>query len=490
MDLKLHHYLHAGYSFIWIESSEYERVLDYILEDEELKIHEKYVWDIADGMRSVDGSENFMQSDTTDPLFPIQFISEKKSSIVIVLNFYRFLGPHASPEIPQAMLNSLPKLKSNASHIIVVSPIVTLPPELEKYFVIINLPLPDEEMLTDICKTILKDNISRSSQKRLIDIVEIPEDIGTSGLGLTKYEMEGAVSLSLAVTSEKDGEPKLDSAIVRSQKSQIVKRNSNLEFSNFKEGFSSLGGLDNLKEFALKTANSDLARGILLLGVPGTGKSHFAKALGNEIGRSTLSLNFGRLFGSLVGESERRTREALAIADIMSPCILFCDEIEKGLSGIQSSARTDGGTGSRVFGTFLTWLSDHTSKVFVIATCNDISMIPPEFLRAERWDAIFFVDLPNEEERNKIVDIYSDVFGISERPSFNIDGWTGAEIKSLYRIAKMMNASLNEAKKYVIPLSKSMKEKIDSLRKWAHSRCVMASKSTSTSTSSVRTLKL
>ena len=162
------------------------------------------------------------------------------------------------------------------------------------------------------------------------------------------------------------------------------------------------------------------------------------------------------------------------MVDSFSPCVLRIDEIEKGLSGIQSSGQTDGGTGSRVFGTFLNWLNDHKSRVFVVATCNDIQKMPPEFLRAERWDAIFFVDLPTEKEREIIFNLYQGGYKVKGTPP-DMDGWSGAEIKSLCRIAAMMGTKIEEAKHYIMPLSQSMAEKIEELRDWARTRTIAAS---------------
>jgi SpoVK/Ycf46/Vps4 family AAA+-type ATPase len=196
--------------------------------------------------------------------------------------------------------------------------------------------------------------------------------------------------------------------------------------------------------------------------------------LGKSLGVPTAAMDFGRMFGSLVGESEERIRAALDVVDSFSPCVLRIDEIEKGLSGIQSSGQTDGGTGSRVFGTFLNWLNDHKSRVFVVATCNDISKMPPEFLRAERWDAIFFVDLPTEKEQETIFKLYRDQYKVKGTPP-DMSGWSGAEIKSLCRIAAMMGTDVTAARKYIMPLSQSMAEKIESLREWAGSRTIPAS---------------
>ena len=209
--------------------------------------------------------------------------------------------------------------------------------------------------------------------------------------GLTWEEAENA--MALALVRQKCFDPKT----ITELKAQMVKKSAALEFSQFKETFETLGGLENLKDWTLgrfeKRRPGLPFRGILLLGIPGTGKSHFAKALGNQVGWPCLSLNLGKVFGSLVGESEAKMREALKVVDAMAPCILFLDEIEKGLAGVGGSS-TDGGTTQRVGGTFLTWLNDHTSEVFVIATCNDYRKLPPEYTRMGRWDAIFFVDNP------------------------------------------------------------------------------------------------
>ncbi|MBI3352657.1 MAG: AAA family ATPase, partial [Nitrospirae bacterium] len=195
---------------------------------------------------------------------------------------------------------------------------------------------------------------------------------------------------------------------------------------------------------------------------------------GNELSVPTFSMDFGRMIGSKVGESEERIRRALQIVDAMSPAVLFIDELEKGIGGIKSSNQTDGGTGSRVFGSFLTWMNDHQSRVFVIATTNDISGLPPEFLRAERWDAIFFVDLPTPEEQTDILALHKKAFEIKDELVPDLAGWSGAEIRSLCRIAAMMKTSLLEAARYIVPLSKSMPDQIDKLRNWAKTRAIAA----------------
>ena len=208
--------------------------------------------------------------------------------------------------------------------------------------------------------------------------------------GLTRYEAENAFSLALVRHGRLLPDPLWE------LKSQTLKANGLLSLYRGGETFDDLGGLEALKAFclrALRTSSSEgirpHARGVMLLGVPGTGKSAFAKALGNETGRPTLSLDVGSLLGSLVGQTEARTSQALRVVDAMAPCALFIDEIEKALAG--GSGATDSGVSARMLGKLLSWLNDHTSDVFVICTANDVSRLPSELMRAERFDAIYFL---------------------------------------------------------------------------------------------------
>lgn len=449
-------YVSAGFPALWVRTHEGTRaVRDYAARLKGIKVG---AWDCVSGL-TVENKTDPMP----DPIGPIMWLTAQEGqAVVFAMNFHRFIG---SAEVAQAILNGLDKWKETGKAFIVVSPVVNLPIEVEKAFTILDYGLPDKPTLDRLTRTVA-DGVQGTS-------IRVPEgaELDTllqSALGLTLFEAENALALSIV------SQGKFSHEVVAEQKAQLVKKSASMEMSKFSERFSDLGGLDNLKDFALKVAKSPLSKGVLLLGVPGTGKSHFAKALGTELGMPTLCLDMGRLFGSLVGESEERVRNALAVVDAMSPCVLFIDEIEKGLGGIASSAQTDGGTGARVFGTFLQWLNDHQSRVFVVATCNDIMKIPPEFLRAERWDAIFFVDLPTLAERNVILVLYKKLYSVGgEAP--DIAGWSGAEIRSLCRIAAMLGVPLKEAAKYIVPLSKSMGQAIDALRQWAKDRTIPAS---------------
>jgi SpoVK/Ycf46/Vps4 family AAA+-type ATPase len=248
------------------------------------------------------------------------------------------------------------------------------------------------------------------------------------------------------------------------------------------ESFQQLGGLENLKAFCLRAMRrqgegqpNNRPRGVLLLSPPGCGKSQFAKALGNETGRPTVVLDVGALLGSLVGQSESNVRAALKLADAMAPCVLFADEIEKALAGATSSGQTDSGVTARVFGSLLTWLNDHESDVFFVGTCNDASKLPPEFARAERFDGVFFLDLPGKKQREAIWSIYLAQYGLdASQPKPDDANWTGAEIKSCCRLASLLDVPLVQAAQNVVPVAVTAGDKIEHLRQWASGRCLSA----------------
>ena len=215
--------------------------------------------------------------------------------------------------------------------------------------------------------------------------------------------------------------------------------------------------------------------GVLLLGVPGSGKSAFCKALGQETGRPTLIMDIGALMGSLVGSTEANIRQALRIVDAMAPCITMLDEVEKAFSGVASSGQSDSGVTARLFGAFLTWLNDRTSDSYVICTCNDISKLPPEFSRAERFDGLWFLDLPNSEQKNVIWDIYLKMFELDPKQSRPQDeAWTGAEIRACCRLAALLDLPLTAAAQNVVPVAVTASESVERLRGWASGRCLDA----------------
>jgi SpoVK/Ycf46/Vps4 family AAA+-type ATPase len=250
------------------------------------------------------------------------------------------------------------------------------------------------------------------------------------------------------------------------------------------ERFTNLGGLESLKSFCTralrptesaqpKDSSRPKARGIVLLGPPGTGKSACAKALGNETGRPTLILDPGTLMGGLVGQTEERTRQVLRIIDAFGPSVVVIDEVDHAMAGHNSSG--DSGVMSRFFGQMQTWLNDHTSDAFVVCTSNDISTLPAAFTRAERFDGIFYVDLPGVAQRRAIWRLYIENYGLDATQPKPVDAdWSGAEIRACCRLAALLDVSLVEAAKNVVPVARTAHESVERLRTWASGRCLSA----------------
>jgi SpoVK/Ycf46/Vps4 family AAA+-type ATPase len=258
----------------------------------------------------------------------------------------------------------------------------------------------------------------------------------------------------------------------------MLKKSGLLTLHHGGEHFADLGGLEALKHFCLRALRprdsvGPKARGIVLLGPPGTGKSATAKALGNETGRPTLILDPGSLMASLVGETEQRTRQALKIIDAFGPCVVVIDEVDHALAGHNGNG--DSGVMSRFFGTLQNWLNDHTSDAFVVCTSNDIRTLPAAFTRAERFDGVFYVDLPGVAQRRAIWKLYRALFEIDALQSNPPDAdWSGAEIRACCRLARLLDAPLMEAAQNVVPVARTSQEAVHKLREWAVGRCLSA----------------
>ncbi|MBC8875698.1 MAG: AAA family ATPase [Planctomycetes bacterium] len=469
---KLVELIRACFTGIWIESHEHE---DALVEVAQLCQQEQWrmaIWDIDQGLH-LPGQPAASDADAQDPLAAIRSVNslatEDGTALLVLQNFHRFLQ---SPEIVQALIHQITTGKQNRTFIVVLAPIVQIPTELEKLFIVLEHQLPDREQLGQIACGIATEDGELPSDTELETVLD-------AAIGLTRYEAEAAFSLSLV------RHDRVLPEAVWELKAGMLKKSGLLSLYRGEENFTSLGGLDSLKAFCrrslLQPGRSNplkRPRGVLLLGVPGTGKSAFAKALGRETGRPTLILDVGSLMGSLVGSTEANVRQALQIADAMAPCILFCDEVEKALSGVTNSGQTDSGVSARLFGSLLTWMNDHTSDVYMVATCNDISKLPPEFSRAERFDGVFFLNLPDREQRSQIWDLYLRLFELDpdqRRPKD--DQFTGAEIRACCRLAALLDVPLVQAAQNVVPVAVTAAESVDRLRTWASGRCLDADRS-------------
>jgi hypothetical protein len=415
------------------------------------------VWDVDAGLQ-YSGSP----ATAADPLSAVRaaatMAEPEQSAILVLRNFHRFLS---GIDVVQAVERQLARGKGEG---VVLAPVVQLPVELERSFLVLDHELPSPDELRALSAS-LDNRAGVHSEETLERLVE-------SAAGLTRTEAENAFALSLV---RKD---RFDPEVVWEVKAQTLAKGGLVQLHRGTEAFKDLGGLYGLKNFCHKLlttrrAVAEKPKGVLLLGVPGTGKSALAKALGNETGRPTLSLDLGALLGSLVGQTEQNVRRALQTIDAMAPCVCFVDEIEKGLAGAQGS-QGDSGVAARLFGTLLTWLSDHESDVYFVATSNDVSRLPPEFARAERFDALFFLDLPGRQQKDDVWAMYGHAFGVdvSKRPGD--DQWTPSEIKACCRLAALLGVPVTEAAKHVVPVASTGAEQVAKLRQWASGRCLDA----------------
>ena len=413
-------------------------------------------------------------------------------TVFLLKDFHAFLKDY---RVIRLLRDLAGRLRGKAQTVIILGPVLTLPPELEKDITVVDFPLPDrteiETMLEKVVDAV-KDNPQVESELSSVE----KEKLIKSAQGLTLDEIESTFARSLVEKRKFDVETVLE------EKKQIVRKSGLLEYYASDYTMSDVGGLELLKEWLHKRTKSftDKARefgipapkGILILGVQGCGKSLVAKAVAEHWALPLLKLDVGRIFGSLVGQSEENIRKAIKVAESVAPCVLWADELEKGFAGMSGSGVSDSGTTARVFATFLSWMQDKTKPVFLIATANDVTVLPPEMLRKGRFDEIFFVDLPDSKEREHILTIH---LKRRKRDPVNFDlttlakamkGFSGAEIEQV--IVGALNNAFDAGKELsqsdileeahaVVPLSRMMREEIDELRTWAELRTRPASKS-------------
>jgi len=482
--------IRARYTLIYLVSSEESRVEKRVAEVGKKRNRKVYTWSITEGFQAVDDSENY--GDIKDPLRALDFIvNQEKNAIFVLRDFHPFLQ---DPSVVRRLRDANKYFRTGQyfRHIVILAPVLKAPMELEKEMALLDYDLPTRD---DVDRIIT--GLMMSVGVRDLKIRNDPEErdrVIEAALGLTEDEAENVFAKSLVRTKQ------FDIDTILSEKKHIIRKSGILEFYESDQQFNDIGGLDTLKDWLKKRMLAfttrarefglPLPKGILLIGVPGCGKSLTAKAVGAFWKMPLLRLDVGKVFSSLVGSSEENFRKAIHTAEAIAPSILWLDELEKGFSGTKSSGQSDAGTTARVFATFITWLQEKSSPVFVIATANDVSMLPPELLRKGRFDEIFFVDLPAAEERRQIFEIHirkkkrnPDDFDIDKLVAAS-QGFSGSEIEqaiisALYD-AFMENGELDTERIHtsleeIIPLSYTMKEGIDGLREWAKSRARRAS---------------
>ncbi len=501
----------ARFPLLSIETAEENRVLADIaavLGDRKQVVppRQVYRWSTSDGFAALGQPGN---PETRTPLAALTAAAAlTMPSAVVLLDVHPWLGSSSQPPDTQVVraLKDLVRFYADGTvprTLILVSATPRIPPELAALVTVLDYPLPDERQLREILDRAIKRN-TEAHTLTVDDSDDALERLAKAALGLTAFEAENAFARAMADDGHLSA---ADVSIVTAEKSQTVRKSGVLEVVTSTIRLDDVGGLANLKTWLTKRSGSwlDEAReyglpapkGVLVTGVPGCGKSLVAKAMASAWGLPLVRLDVGRVFGGLVGQSEQNIRTAIRTSEAVAPCVLWVDEIEKGFASA-ASGTGDSGTSARVFGTFLTWLQEKTSAVFVMATANNISLLPPEFLRKGRFDEIFFVDLPTDAERREIFALHlrarlkaGPALGdlpvddaITGRLAGITEGFSGAEIEQAVIAAcfdafdgrrHLTEEDVKNAVTHTVPLSVTQAEQIAALRAWADVRAVAAS---------------
>jgi len=503
---KLHNMLKAYYPVFYITSFEYDRTKQKIRGiAKSFDSCNIYEWNCVDGLRlrEKDSYKYIENKENQDELLQYILDIDNKSikDIFILEDFNEYIEDSKVKHLLRVIAE---KARFTNTHVLIISAIYKLPVELEKYITLIDIPLPDRADLEVTLSQVEKD-------KKLSLPVHLRNKLVDAALGMTTIEADLAFCLSAVKDNFNENSP----FTVASEKEQIIKKSGLLEYFQKNETLKDIGGLDVLKDWLKKRQVAyDLPakqwglsepKGLLLLGVPGCGKSLTAKCIASMWNMPLLRLDIGKVYQGLVGSSEDNMRRAISTAEAVAPCVLWIDEIEKGLSGTKSSGSTDGGVTSRIFSTILTWMQEKTKPVFVVATANDIRQLPPELLRKGRFDEIFFVDLPTEDERQNIFKIHlekknqkSEFFALTQIGKES-EGFNGAEIEECIKESmfaafienpqapKLQTKHIIAAIKSTFPLSRTMETEILFLRNWSKTRAKQASSIPVIETNSVNT---
>jgi SpoVK/Ycf46/Vps4 family AAA+-type ATPase len=474
-------FLKARYPIIYINTIEEDRVEYVIRKNIKTNLNRSiYSWDFVDGYTNNPNNEGFAKRNPLQALELVERLNAETPALFLLKDFNRFL---TDLSISRKLRNISRILKLQPKTIIIIGSDLTIPKELQDLITVLQFQLPlEEEISQELNRLINSLNITVDSQ--------LFENLTRACQGLSLERIRRVLSKIIATYKTIDND---SIAVLLSEKKQIISQTEILEYSSVNEQITNLGGLENLKDwlkkrktaFGLQAFNYGLPtpRGLLLIGIQGTGKSLTAKAIANDWQLPLLKLDVGKLFGGIVGESESRLRQMINVAETISPCILWIDEIDKAFSN--SDNRGDSGTSNRVLATFISWLSEKTKPVFVIATANNIDLLPIEIIRKGRFDEIFFLDLPEKEEREEIFKIHLQTFRPNSWKSFDYnklaqasESFSGAEIRqsiiegmyhAFYEKREFTTEDICMALKELIPLAHLESDQMIRLQQWASS---------------------
>ncbi len=496
----------ARFPYVYINTWEEQRaceLIEYIAhEPKYIKVTRLvYIWTQTNGFICTDNGKSHKELNT--PVQALDFVANNEEDAIFIfkdLHVYFGVGNRpADYTVIRKMRDIIQNLREspNRKNIVLISPELIIPEDMQKEISIFDFPLPDVGEINEKLVEIIEEN---GLHPNLTD--EEQEKMAKAAMGLTLQEAENAFSRAIVQNKGLDNNA---IPVIFDEKNQVIKKTGILEFVKSDLDINDIGGLENLKNWLKKRNNSWLdsakkfnipaPKGVLITGIPGCGKSLTAKAMSAIWQLPLLKLDMGKIFSGIVGSSEQNMRRAIATAEAVAPSILWIDEIEKGLAGTGSSG--DSGTSTRIFGTFLTWMQEKTAPVFVIATANDISSLPSELLRKGRFDEIFFVDLPTFSERKKIFEVHLRKRVASSEVGQDIlindqllthlselsEGFVGAEIEqavitalyeAFFNSRNLRVSDLEYAINNTVPLSVTQKERIRQLREWANVRAVSA----------------
>lgn len=491
--------IRARYPIIYVESYEEQRVIRQLNDIAVARNKQLILWSGTTGLINIEGDS--VSDGVKDPIKALDLIETIETpTIVVYKDLHRYIE---DIRVYRKVRDLHTILKGTMNTMIILAPVVTIPVELQKSISIVSVPLPTADNLDEVLTHVVACTSAGAEENtEICGVVSLIEeelktnkdDILNAGLGLTEDEFENVISRSIVE------ERKLDPRIIIAEKEQIIRKSGVLEFQTKVVGMDQVGGLNILKDWIMKRKQAytpeakeyglPVPKGVFITGPPGTGKTLTAKAAAAYLSVPLLRLDIAKIFGSFVGQSEQNISQALKMAEAVAPCVLWLDEIEKAMAGVQSSGTNDSGVTARVFGTFLTWLQEHEAPVFVVATCNNPLNIPPEIYRSGRFDEVFFVNLPSEEERESIFKIHIeavkrdpgkyDLKGFAKRTK----GYSGAEIEGIIHEA-LYNSFFNDtdldeieifnAIDKMVPLSKKRESELNQLITWGAANALDAS---------------
>jgi SpoVK/Ycf46/Vps4 family AAA+-type ATPase len=474
-------FLKARYPVIYINTIEEDRVEYIIRKNVKTNLNRSiYSWDFVDGYTNNPNNEGFAKRNPLQALELVERLNSETPALFLLKDFNRFL---TDLSISRKLRNISRILKLQPKTIIIIGSELSIPKELQDLITVLQFQLPlEDEIHQELTRLVTSLNIKVDS--------ELFENLTQACQGLSLERIRRVLSKIIATYKTIDSN---SIAVLLSEKKQIISQTEILEYCSVNEKITSLGGLSNLKDwlnkrktaFSLQAANYGLPtpRGLLLIGIQGTGKSLTAKAIANDWQLPLLKLDVGKLFGGIVGESESRLRQMINLAETISPCILWIDEIDKAFTNTDSKG--DSGTSNRVLATFISWLSEKTKPVFVISTANNIDLLPLEIIRKGRFDEIFFLDLPKITEREEIFKIHLQEFRPETWKSFDYpklaqlsESFSGAEIRqsiiegmyqAFYEKREVTTDDICFALNEFIPLANLETSQMSKLQSWAAS---------------------